>query len=70
MLEWEPPLEKWPDLTNTEVGDRIIYCLTCNEQWTIAKEGSAGVCYCKKCKEAMRYWYVLPGEKERQQKGV
>lgn len=67
---FDPPIENWPDLSKTEVGDRLIYCLTCNEQWIIGKEGSAGICYCKRGKEGMRYWIVLPGEKERQQSEI
>jgi hypothetical protein len=63
---WTPSIENWPDLTKTEVGDKLIYCLTCNEQWILGKEGSVGITYCNRCKQGMRWWHVLPGEKERQ----
>ena len=62
------PSDKWPDLTHAEVGDTIVYCPRCPEQYTYQYLGgrSGGPGTCVKCKNSMRFWKVMPGEKERQ----
>ena len=61
------PLDKWPNLSHAEVGDTIVYCPACPEQWNAGQNRTVGgPGTCSQCKTSMRFWKVMPGEKERQ----
>ena len=66
MNPYPPFMSQWPDLSKAAVGDLIIYCPICPEQWIVGKDGDLGITTCKRDNRGMYMWKVEPGEREKQ----